>query len=216
MKQDSTKEAIEAPLCLYNVSFSCWATLCDITRFTQQHEIIGLKSTLLTLCLMPFLLCVADLSTDRMSKWLDYLAEQNTAISFLHPGDSIEMKLIQVIPSYLSSFWWKWLNSSDYKISDLYCGDFKHEKINNKKAGLVCWHSRFTHSTVTHIWQAAELESPTQTLVCPGFDSQTKTIMEETLSFVHSALYPRVPRGTTLEHSFFSIVSEGKHWGNML
>lgn len=52
---------------------------------------------------------------------------------------------------------------------------------------------------MTHIWQAAELDSPTQTLVCPGFDCQTKTLMGGTLGFVHSELYLRVPCGTMLE-----------------
>lgn len=69
---------------------------------------------------------------------------------------------------------------------------------------------------MTHIWQAAELESLTQTLVCPGFDGQTKTLMAGTLGFVHSALYPCTPRGTMLGNSVFCIVSEGTHWGNML
>lgn len=87
------------------------------------------------------------------------------------------------------------------------CSSCFHKRI----AGFVCW-----DSTMTHIWHAAKLESPTQTSVCPGFDGQTKTLMGGTLGFVHSALYPCAPCTPMLEYGVFCIVSEGKHWGNTL
>lgn len=86
-------------------------------------------------------------------------------------------------------------------------------KVSYQKNGwAVFGDCSFTQSTMTHIWQAAELDSPTQTLVCPDFDGQTKTLMGGTLGFVRSALYLCVPCRTMLEHDFFCIVSEGKHW----
>lgn len=69
---------------------------------------------------------------------------------------------------------------------------------------------------MTHTWQAPGLESPAQTLLGPGFDGQTKTLMGGTLGFVHSAPYPGTRRGTMLGHGCSCIASEGKHWGNML